>query len=74
MKPPVHWAIPDKIQTIGMVDILFWKLLSGIFVFATLPLEIPEKTSFPPPRNSVKLCATPWKFQGQKPRPKKISH
>ena len=48
MKPPVHWAIPDKIQTIGMVGILFWKPLSGIFRFATLPLEIPEKTSFPP--------------------------
>ena len=42
----------------------------GIFRFATSPLEIPEKTNFHP-RN---LCDTPWKFQGQKPRPKEIPH
>ena len=25
------------------------------------------------PRNSAKLCDTPWKFQGQKPRPMGIT-
>ena len=48
---PVHWTIPEKLQTGWVVDILFWNPPSGIFRFFTLPLEIPVKTSF-----------HPWKF------------
>ena len=53
---PVHWDIPEKIQTGGVEDILFWKPLSGIFRFVTLPSEIPEKTSFYP----QKFCKIVW--------------
>ena len=57
------------------MDILFGKP-PEIFRFVTLPSEIMEKTSFYPleTKNSAKLCATPWKFQGRKPGPKEISH
>ena len=40
----------------------------GVFRFVTLTLEVPKKKSF----NPLKFCDTPWKFQGQKPRPMQI--
>ena len=46
----------------------FSEIPPGIFRFVTLPLEIPEKTSYHL-ENSAKLCDTSWKFQDQKPRP-----
>ena len=48
---PVHWTIPEKLQTGWVVDIPFRNPPSGILKFVTLPLEIPEKTS-----------CHPWKF------------
>ena len=57
----------------GVEDILFWKP-PGFFRFFNL-LEIPEKTSLHPcPRNSTKLCYTPQKLWGLKPRPLEIPH
>ena len=44
-----------------------------IFRFFTLPLEILCKKGFTP-ANSVKLCCTPWKFQGKKWRSMEIQH
>ena len=44
----------------------------GNFRFLTLPLEIPEQAFTP--RNSTKLCDTPWKLQGQKARFTEIPH
>ena len=68
----VHWSIPEKLQTGWMVDIVFWNPPAGIFRFVTLTLETIGKTSFHPWK-FWKIMWN-WKFQGQKPRPKKISH
>ena len=47
----MYWVIPEKNQTGGVENILFWKPSSENFRFVISPLEIPEKTSF-----------HPWKF------------
>ena len=69
---PVHyWSIPERLQTgkgvrgvgVGGGRYISLKPSSGNFRFVTLPFEILEKTSF-----------WNWKFHGQKPRPKEISH
>ena len=39
--------IPEKIQTRGVEDILFWKP-PEIFNYFTLPLKIPDKTKLNP--------------------------
>ena len=44
-----------------------------IFGFFTLLLQIPDKTKLPS-RNSTKLCYTPQKIYGLKPRPLEIPH
>ena len=73
---PVHWAIPEKLQTGRVVDILFWNPHPPALKFLDLSLYLYKfwrKQAFTP-GNSAKLSATSWKFQGQKPRPKEISH
>ena len=50
----------------------FLKKKHDIFGFITLPLEILDKAKFY--ANSVKLCFTLWKFQGQKWRLMEIQH
>ena len=57
----------------GSEDILFSKKKSGCFGFVIFPWKFQRKGSFTR-GNSAKLCDTPWKFQGQKPRPMKIPH
>ena len=57
----------------GSEDILFSKKNSGCFGFVIFPWKFQRKGSFTR-GNSAKLCDTPWKFQGQKPRPMKIPH
>ena len=49
------------------------KKTAKIFRFFTLPLEILCKKGFTL-ANSVKLCCTPWKFQGKKWRSMGIQH
>ena len=58
-----YWAIPEKIQ-IGRVAL---RTSPGIFRSVTFPFEIPDKMKFHP--WNLKLCYTPLKFQGQKPKP-----
>ena len=73
---PVHWAIPEKLQTGRVVDILFWNPHPPALKFLDLSLylyKVWRKQAFTS-GNSAKLSATSWKFQGQKPRPKEISH
>ena len=41
------------------------------FFYITLTLEIPDKTT---KLHHWKFCYTPWKFQGQKPRPLETPH
>ena len=62
---PVHyWSIPERLQTGKGVRGVGVGGGGGVyFRFVTLPFEILEKTSF-----------WNWKFHGQKPRPKEISH
>ena len=38
-----YWAIPEKIQTGGLEDILFWKNSWNLFFFTLTP-EIPDRT------------------------------
>ena len=56
----VQWAIPEKSP--------------GIFRFVILPLETPGKVKLHPWKFCKIRGYTPWKFQGQKPRPIKIPH
>ena len=44
-----NWAIPEKIQTEGVENILFSTPPPGILYFFTLPLEVPSKTKLNPP-------------------------
>ena len=63
------WAIPEKSKQRGFRTYLFLKKYgSGSFRFVTSPLKILDKKAFFTLGNSVKLCYTPWKCQGQKPR------
>ena len=43
-----NWAIPEKIQTEGVENILFSTPPPGILYFFTLPLEVPSKTKLNP--------------------------
>ena len=43
-----YCSIPEKNQAGGGVETLFFKTLSRIFMFFTLPLENPEKTNLHP--------------------------
>ena len=45
----------------------FFEKTTGIFRFVTFPFEIPDKMKFHP--WNLKLCYTPLKFQGLKPKP-----
>ena len=49
----------------------FFEKSPGSFGFVTLPLEILEKVKLHL-WISTKLCGSPWKFQGKKPKPMKI--
>ena len=76
MQAPVSkCTFPEKIQTRrdekGRVPTL--EKNPRIFGLVTLPLEIPEKAKL---RfwifRKVVWCGTPWKFEGEKPRPMEI--
>ena len=58
------WAISEKIQTLGVEDILFWKT-SGIFPFLNFTPEVPDKTKLNP-RIFQEIALDPLEI----PRPK----
>ena len=60
-------TIPDRKNPNGGLRSYFFEKTPGIFRFATLPLEIPERPSFH--RKFCKIIYTPYNFHGQKPRP-----
>ena len=64
------WAIPEKSkQGGGVEDILFLNKNPWIFQVCHFNFRNSgQKKDFFTAENSVKLCYTPWKFQGQKPR------
>ena len=66
-------AIPEKIQTGGVEDILFRKAPLEILDLSLYPTKIRRKKALNP-GNSANLCDTPWKFQSQKPRAMEIPH
>ena len=72
----VYWAIPEKIKTGGVVDILFLEPLLKLLIFHFTFRNLRQR-EFAENKltrgESGKLCTTPWKFQDQKPRHKEIS-
>ena len=69
-----NWAIPEKKQTGGIEDILFWNT-PGNVRFMNLLLEVLKKTSF----HLWKFCKIVWhpleiSSSNQKPRPMEIRH
>ena len=79
-----YWAIPEKKWTghggrgwevegclWGIQDIIFCKPPLEFLGFLLYPWKLQTKQSFTP-RNSTKLCYTPQKFWGLKPRLLKI--
>ena len=54
-------------------DITFWKSPVKFFNLSLYPKKVQRKQAFTP-GNSAKLCDTPWKFQGPKPRPGHGNH
>ena len=69
----LNWATPEKIQTGGVEDILFWKSPLVFLDLSLYPWKFQTKWSFTP-GNSNKSCHTHWNFQGQKPRPMEFAH
>ena len=69
----LNWAIPGKIQTECIEDILFWKRPLEFLDLSLYPWKFQTKWRFTP-GNSTKSCYTHWNFQGQKPRPMEIPH
>ena len=53
-----EWAIPEKIQTGEVEDILFWKNPLEFLDLSLYPYKFRRKEAFTP-GNSAKLCDTP---------------
>ena len=68
-----YWDIPEKFQKGWFEDIVFWKKALIFLGLSLYPLKFWTKQSFTL-ANSVKLCCTPWKFQGQKWKLMGIQH
>ena len=49
-------------------DIIFWKAHWNFYI-CHFTLRNSRENQLSPPGNSAKLCDTPWKFQGPKPKP-----
>ena len=69
-----YWAIPGKIQTRKIEVILVLKKTLDILSLPLYPWIFWTKKAFFTLGNSVKLCYSPSKFEGQKPRLTKIQH
>ena len=68
------WAIPEKSKQGGLRTYFFLKK-PWIFEVCHLTLgNYGQNKAFFTLGNSVKLCYTPWKVQGQKPRLMKMQH
>ena len=70
---PVKSAIFQRKTKQGELRIYFFEKPPGIFIIVTLPLEIPDKTSFHH-WNFCKILWHPWKFQGRKSKLMEIPH
>ena len=68
-----YWDIPEETQAVGFDDILFWKKTLKISGLSLYPWNFWAKQNFTL-ANSMKLCCTPCKFQGQKWRLMEIQH